>query len=130
MKSLEQRRLDFLEEMVSFYGEDTSRRSIHRNGDCLYWDKATGNKCSIGRYIPEYKYNGEIENEPVKDACVFELLPKEIQELGKNFLTEIQRFHDDELGIRWNDKGLTESGKYRIEIIKEKILEAGEGEYY
>lgn len=111
MKTIKQQRLDFLNETIAYYSEDTSRRAIDSLGYCIYYDRNTGNKCAIGRYInyKDYLSNDLDVGHTVDEYYVFALLPEEIKRLGKDFLKQVQILHDD--SYSWLDEGLSEIGK-------------------
>lgn len=124
-KTIEQKRLDFLNETVSYYSEDISRRSISNSFSCEYLTD-DGKMCAIGRHIPKNKYNKSIENLTVNSDEVFSLLPKRIKNLGQFFLCHIQTLHDsDEC---WDENGITETGYEKINNIKLEFCTEGTGE--
>ena len=49
---------------------------------------------------------------------VFDSLPTWMQDLGQDFLYDVQRLHD--LKNYWSDKGLSSDGLKFVEIIKQK----------
>lgn len=119
MKSIKEQRLDFLNETVKYYSEDTSRRAVADDGYCEYLIQETGNKCAIGRHIKLQDYlnnKNKLEGSIVEDYIVFALLPEEVRRLGKEFLSRVQMFHDNK--YYWNtDKGLTSKGEERLAFI-------------
>lgn len=114
MKTIEQRRKEFLDETVEFYSEDVSRRAINEIGKCRY-RMNNGNKCAIGRWIPDEKYKLSLEGTSCNSEML-KILPDEIQELGCKFLWMVQQLHDRPQ--HWNKEGLTEEGKKYIKEIK------------
>lgn len=115
-KTIEEKRLDFLNEMISYYSEDTSRRSISEESFCRYRTD-DGKMCAIGRHIAKSKYSEKIEDLTVNSYQVFCLLPKRVKILGKHFLNHVQSLHDTDKF--WDKKGVTEVGYLRINLIKE-----------
>lgn len=119
MTERQKERLEFLEETVKFYSEDTSRRSITADG-CLYKNPENDNKCAIGRHIPKELYSKSFENK------TFASLPSKIRRLpifknlGEDFLAEIQYLHDAD--PCWDKKGISKTGKNFVNIIKEKYI--------
>jgi len=123
MKTIKERRLDFINTELGYFIEDPSRRAYNKETKtCMYWDKTTGNKCVVGRHIPEDKYSQVSEGMLVdteKDdggLVIFNLLPLELQELGVTFLARCQEFHDSE--DNFTETGLSEEGIKELAIIK------------
>ena len=115
-KTIEQRRLEFLDETVAYYSEDVNRRATNVGGSCFYLTE-DGRKCAIGRYIPPKKYSSDFEGRSVK-GDIFNCLPKKIKELGEVFLIKVQTFHDGD--ENWDENGLTMFGKEDYKnIVKE-----------
>lgn len=81
-------RKQFLYDLIEFYSNNP--RAIDSDGTCKY--RLNGLKCAIGRYIPDSLYNPNIEG-PVNELPEG-ILPKEIEELGINFLEDCQSLHD------------------------------------
>lgn len=112
-QTIEQRRLAFLEETVTYYSEDTNRRAVSDIGACYY--RVGDKKCAIGRHIPDNSYTKEIEGCSIDSALVYSVLPKEVQELGIAFLVNVQSLHDDRR--YWGNQGLTPVGKEKANEI-------------
>lgn len=130
-KTLEQRRLEVLEDTVKYYSEDTNRRCVSASEDsvsvCMYSPKSVGKEgisqgCAIGRLLPD----------AMKDAIDFEFdainidtlieekdypIPEEIISLGLVFLRALQTLHD--MDEYWQQrKGLTPKGEVKVQEIK------------
>ena len=125
MTTIEDRRLNFLNEKLGYFIEDPSRRAYNQKTEsCMYWDKSTGNKCLIGMEIPKEKYNEAYEGKSLtfenslRKNSVFDLLPVEVQELGVYFLKRFQRLHDQD--AYWTEEGLSNRGIGKLNFIKEK----------
>lgn len=115
--NLQERRLEFLNDTVNYYSEDVTRRAVDCYEICVYFDETTKNKCAIGRFIDENILKSKIQLfGSVARNEIFELLPKNIQELEKRFLMEMQFLHDN--SDNWNENGLSEQGKHQVEVIK------------
>lgn len=56
-----------------------------------------GMKCAIGIFIPDSKYDYDMENNTVDCACVFDVLPKTVSRTGARFLSDIQSYLHDEI---------------------------------
>lgn len=128
-RQLKKAREEFLDEMVAFYSVDpVNRRAIKTENEivtqCYYRDpEDPSKKCSIGRYIPDEKYSREMEQKVVNNLLLAypDALPQEVKDLRISFLREIQELHDScswGEGKFWNDIGLTEAGRIKLEIIK------------
>lgn len=117
-KTIEQKRLEFLEDTIAYYSEDVNRRAVN-NMRCSYKTE-DGKKCAIGRYISEKKYNSIIEGHGVGSSVVYKLLPKKILDLDIDFLDDIQDLHDQ--NYHWDKNGLTEKGiDFKNKIIEKFI---------
>ena len=79
--------------------------------------------CAIGREISD-KLANELDESNCGDTSVseceiFNKLPKRLQRMGRNFLTDIQRFHDN--ATDWDENGLSQSGKKNAKEIAKKF---------
>ena len=115
-------RLEFLEDTIKYYSEDTSRRCLD-GGFCLYSPiNACNNNsegCAIGRHLTpklQLLLDKTENNSSVGNGKVFKKLPKWMRELGQDFLSDMQELHDEE--YNWDEGGLTELGKERVQEIK------------
>ena len=122
MDELQQRQLDFLEDTVKYYSEDTSRRAVTIGGSYCYYRTDDGRKCAIGRHIPDELYDVSIENKSICSIIGFECISDELRELGMLFLMNVQELHDSDW--YWvSGEGLsTEGGKW-VYYIKRRIIE-------
>lgn len=118
--------LELLEDTVSYYSEDTSRRAVE-NGLCKY-ATCDGRNCAVGRKLINPK---GLENNLVVPVCgigkVIELFGKDVflpqyRHISVSFWRDLQRLHDDK--GNWGKNELTNLGKEVVEIIKQRI-EAG-----
>lgn len=109
---LSSKRLEFLTETVNFYNSE------NRSVDMLYYDQY-GNGCAIGRMLPVDLAASLPSHSNVCDSVVFNVLPDEMQELGREFLQKIQFLHDDHR--HWNKSGLTWIGEDYVKSIKNKF---------
>lgn len=122
MTTIEERRLNFLNEKLGYFIEDPSKRAYNKETEsCMYWDKSTGNKCLIGMEIPEEKYSEKYEGhsftyEENEEKIIFNQLPVVIQKLGLYFLAKCQRLHDNK--TYWTEDGLSDKGVARLNFIK------------
>lgn len=130
-KTLKKRRKEFLDETVRYYSADTSRRATAIDscnnilGSCRYRLFAfegdpNPKKCALGRHIPDELYNPDVECLSSKDSEFMVLLPKEVSELGAEFLSDIQSLHD--VDANWGaTSGLTDWGQEEYERILTNI---------
>ena len=121
MDELQQRQLDFLEDTVKYYSEDTSRRAVTIGGSC-YYRTDDGRKCAIGRHIPDELYDVSIENKGIDSIIGFECISDELRELGMLFLSGVQDLHDS--ADYWiSGEGLSIEGGKWVDYIKRRIIE-------
>jgi hypothetical protein len=97
-KTLTQKRIEFLQEGFDYYWNKPERRCMSTDSDgmlkCQYIPTETSEGCFIGRRLdrelaeslPNYAVN--------EDSFPFEKLPDWMKELGQNFLSYPQKFHD------------------------------------
>ena len=116
MKTVEEKRLDFINSELDYFIKDPSRRSVDQTDSCYYRHPEDGRPCLIGKQIADSDYSPELEGESVGYSDVFPLLSKEIQELEEHFLNTLQEFHDD--SDNWATTGLSELGKKELNQIK------------
>lgn len=122
MKILQEKRKEFLDDTVAHFSvnvratasiELESGRSITA---CKYSHDYNGG-CAIGRKISK-KLASELDNiddSGVTENHIFVKLPKELRELGQNFLTDIQGLHD--FTGYWDEEGLNEAGIFAYNRI-------------
>lgn len=121
--TLQQQRLEFLEETVAFYNSKNrcSIKHFNEKETCQYYIEGFPG-CAIGRHVPDknlcnnwdYGFNGISIS--VEDEDVMKALPKRLTLLGANFLREIQCLHDKV--DNWNDSGISEIGLIAVNVIK------------
>jgi hypothetical protein len=106
-----------LDETISHF--NLNNRGITKDG-CSY---AAG--CAVGRKINSRlakKLDKVIDitgDSSVSCPEVFNQLPKKLQVLGVDFLSELQQLHDS--GQNWNDKGLSVIGESSVEAIIQRF---------
>jgi hypothetical protein len=140
MKTIKERRLEILNWEKD--NRNINNRSVKSDGavGCAY---AGPIGCGVGRLIDDKKLCAELDrrlDSSVASNSLFNLLPKEVQDLGQIFLTDLQRLHD---GIRfWIEKGLSSEGLIRYDAILGRIndcepitdklsaFDAGNASYY
>lgn len=135
LAELKQKRKEFLEDTWKYYDEDVSRRAIELKiatvdpidptkdnklkSICKY-KTSDGKKCAIGRYIPDDKYDPSIEGKGIGQEGVSNILPKEIMDLGDEFLVKIQLLHDCD--DNWNEYGLSGQGESQVADIEDLFV--------
>jgi hypothetical protein len=114
MKTLQEKRRELLDETCKHF--NSTNRSVGRFSECKYG----GVGCAIGRKIPNKRLCDRLDGEyttSVDDPSIFNKLPAKLKELGQDFLTDLQKLHDEE--NNWNEKGLSKVGKAaRTKILK------------
>ena len=126
-QELRQRMLGILKETKEYYEEDTERRAVDKNGECIYTDKH-GNHCAIGRLLrPEFQdidweYNADTG---VSQFDVDDYLEEDYQTLPYPFWCKLQDLHD--LPSNWEvySNGMSKIGAGRYNRFVQRI-EAGE----
>lgn len=112
METIKSKQLAFLNETISHFNSN-NRGYNHERGQCSY---VAG--CAIGRKLtPELceKLDNDPGDKAVSNTPIFNQLPDELKELGRDFLSDIQELHD--LGSNWNETGLSYQGKKRVNAI-------------
>lgn len=125
MDSLSKKRLALLEETVAFFKLDNlCMTSKDERGTCKYYIKGKAG-CAIGRKIKSIKLKKELDANVnsfggsvtgVGNDVVFNKLPKDLQELGQQFLKSIQKLHDTL--PNWDENGISAEGLKDVEKIK------------
>ena len=111
MKSQSELQLAFFNDTINHY--NSNNRGERASGTCSYMAG-----CAIGRHLDKKlcKVLDAIPHSSVSNAKVFNMLPKELQALGQEFLAAIQSLHD--VSSCWDEKGLTEEGLEQANNIK------------
>jgi len=111
MKTIEQKRLEFLEETIAHF--NINNRGLNAKGDCSYTDG-----CAIGRHLPKElcEYIDQLEWSSVGNPDVISLLPADMQKLGTYFLVGVQALHGNPEA--WDTEGLTDAGKSQAQKIR------------
>jgi len=109
---IKQRRLEVLEDTCRHF--NSTNRAVNGMNVCSY---ALG--CAIGRRIPDLALRERLDGfavSSVRDDDIFRLLPTELQDLGKDFLGDLQVLHDNR--NNWNETGLSSKGKFAAAEIR------------
>lgn len=113
MNNIKQRQLHVLEDTCNHF--NINNRSV-KNTRCVYG----GVGCAIGRLIENKSLCEFLDTcapSTISNKNVFEKIPESLQELGIEFLRELQLLHDD--SANWYIAGLNDRGlASRINIIK------------
>lgn len=117
MKTIEEKRKEWLDSHLAPYLADPSKRAVNGLG-CLYRTN-DGKKCIIGQDIPDKKYNEKMDSQSNsavdQNDFVTDVLPKKTIDLGLDFLRKAQDLHD--LSKNWTIAGLTRDGQEAYETI-------------
>ncbi len=113
-------RLALLKETAAHF--NSNNLSINSNKDigssCLY----SGVGCAIGRLIEDKELCKKLDafhTSGTTAVCrkeIFELIPESLQELGAEFLRELQYLHDE--ACNWTPTGLSTCGIKKFDEIK------------
>jgi hypothetical protein len=120
-KSIESRRLEILEWEKA--NRNSKNRAVADNVDSNYCPRCIYSGeigCAVGRLIEDKSLCERMdlcEENRVSSFSIGELLPLEIQELGMNFLSQLQDLHDE--SSNWNESGLSEVGLEKWNSVKE-----------
>lgn len=121
MKTIEQRRLEILNDTVRYYSENPKERRCVSNLQCRYSGETLGKNtegCGIGRLLTLEQRNYLDDKYPEGEsvANIFEELPKGVQRLGVDFLSDLQQLHDRQ--NCWDEFSITRQGVEAVEKIK------------
>lgn len=107
--SIKQRRIKLIKDTYKFYSENPDKVSVDRNivvnGTC-YYKSPDGNKCAIGRFIPDDEYSLDLEQKGA--LYIYYRLNVHLRKLGGDFLAALQSLHDygfgdnHDLELRYN----------------------------
>lgn len=122
-------RLDIIKETVEYYSENTSRRGFNKEeGVCVYYNKDTGCKCAVGRYLKDSylddlgDFLGEYDvmiSEGWNPTKFFDRrkVSEEIA-LDEGFWNDLQRFHDNSRNFNITEgSGLTLNGYQAVKKL-------------
>ncbi len=120
-KTIQQLRLEYLDEVANYY--NTGNRSVSINGESCVYDDGKGHQCAIGRRLsPELRTKFDQRDSYFTVIhYIFNELPENLKIYGQEFLSILQSLHDR--NANWNDKGLSEYGITKYKIIKETYCE-------
>ena len=124
MDTIKEKQLALLNETIEYYSADPVGRRCITERRCAYSPiklglEGTSEGCAIGRKIPAElaeELDAEIGGSAVGNTDIFNRLPEELKILTIQFLEVIQYLHDS--NGSWDDKGLTQLGKEKVEQIK------------
>jgi hypothetical protein len=122
-------KLEIIEELFdNYYVKHPEKRSIDRDGACVYLDSETGNKCAVGMcltddflQIAKYILGGVLSLQ--RDghcSSIDEVLKEEYRGHDKRFWISLQEMHDELL--YWHKTGLTEEGEEYLSKLKERAI--------
>lgn len=115
-------RRKFLHETIQHFNlgnRSTGTRASGHTTQCLY----SGTGCAIGRHIADKALCSKLDG-MLHSGCdsplVFDMLPADLQALGRHFLSEVQNLHDTEKF--WTPTGLNAAGLKAAEQIRHKWI--------
>lgn len=116
--------IEIIAETVAFYGEDTDRRGLDCDGDCLY-RTADGKECAVGRCMidsdnvePAGGSPGSVWGNEDMDAMDSDLYPQ-YRGQSMRFWSRLQDLHDTD--ENWNDDGITVQGQLVADRLKKEF---------
>ena len=107
--SIKQRRIKMIKDTYKFYSENPDKVSFEKRkmgGNKCYYKSPEGNKCAIGRFIPDDEYSLDLEQKSA--SCVYHRFNVHLRKLGGDFLAALQSLHDygfgdnHDLELRYN----------------------------
>lgn len=121
MEEQQKKQLDFLNETIAHYN---SKNRCEINKRCKYSPiEGVSEGCAVGRHITDKELCKHLDDLSAKDNGsvnikeVFDLLPKNLQELSQRFLGNIQQLHDNP--YNWTETGLSIEGLNYVRHIKQ-----------
>lgn len=116
-----------INETVRAYADAPSKLRAIADGQCVYFDPETGNKCAVGRCcdpeqvsaddFPTCSINSKFKSSIETRRILAALLP-EYQGHPVEFWKDLQVFHDGSLS--WDVWGLSDYGKGLVNRLKRK----------
>lgn len=120
IKNVDERRKAFLLDVAGFY--NLNNRALAEDGACVYSSTNVSPGCAIGRCL-SLSLRKRLDQCQDKDICniydklyLRNRLPKWMTEMGPEFLSTAQRFHDN--ANNWTDNGLSKMGEKIFESLK------------
>lgn len=121
IKNVDERRKAFLLDVAGFY--NSSNRALAEDGACVYSATNVSPGCAIGRCLGP-SLRKRLDQCLDKDICTIydklylrNRLPKWMTEMGLDFLSGVQQFHDD--ARNWTNVGLSTRGEEVLERLNE-----------
>jgi hypothetical protein len=112
MKTIQESRLQILD-----WEKDNRNINNRSTNECSLCSYAGPIGCAIGRLVVDKDLCRTMDQmDDSAAAAIFYMLPGNVQELGEDFLSIIQDFHD--ATINWDEDGLTSRGMERYDYIK------------
>jgi hypothetical protein len=118
-EQIQEKRLEILEWEKA--NRNSKNRAVvimeHNCPRCIYSGEIG---CAVGRLITDKSLCERMdlcEESRVSSFSIMALLPPEIEELGTDFLSQVQDLHDE--SQNWNEGGLSEVGLEKWNSVKE-----------
>jgi hypothetical protein len=111
--------LDVLNDTISYYSEDTSRRSISGSGNNCLYNGPNGKQCAFARCAKQIS----TKHEGKSAAHIIRILPNILKDeyahlTDKDFWQNLQNLHDD--SECWDGNGLSVHGKRYTEDLRRR----------
>lgn len=108
--------VEFLNDALSYYVQDTSRRAVSSVGMPAYqtcaYQTEDGRQCAFGRHILPGKYTTSMEGmgiDMVEEVSLAPIFPEWMGKLDMDWKCSMQNFHDR--NHYWGTNQLTEEGE-------------------
>ena len=114
--------LELIEETVSYYSEDTSRRGLDETNQCVY-KTDQGQMCAVGRCLKEdvnvnsFNYDSDVDN-LFKEYDFPNIIKPEYSKITQELWGSLQMLHDQQ--HNWEVNSLSVIGKERVAMLKKK----------
>lgn len=93
-----QKRAEMLLDTIQYYASDPNRRAAGEHlASCKFYDKKTGNRCAVGRYMNLDDYEESWEVSGWEDLARAGAIPPDVLALGTGFLEALQCLHDEDI---------------------------------
>ena len=121
-KATKQEMLDYLEEVATAYNKTnlSIKDDIFGAFQCFYYNPTSpGKGCAIGRRIKDKELCKKFDTTQQNVKSIMALLPLNLKKFHIDFLSALQRLHDNPLN--WSKKGMSRKGSGFYKRIKKYI---------
>lgn len=109
--------VEIIDQTVSYYSEDVSRRSVLCDGTCVYIGP-DGKRCAYARMCTD---DSQFIEGKVLRSQYDAKIKDEYDGYTTDFYVDIQDIHDR--GWFWSESGLTLEGRSHVQFLKHKYAE-------